>query len=249
MKRPLVFSLLLAAAAALPIFSSAQADEGGSSISVAFARDEPPGFVSTVTGTAGVPGLARTANWNNVTGESGSAGALNRDDSGSVGASTASVIWSSNNTWATEGRGEFNNLFTGEDEMLMTGYLDTTDLAGGNFDVVTISGIDDDIAAGYSVVVYTLGGVSNRPAKYFVSQGGVDLDSKYIVPGGPTTLGAFSGPDYVAAPGSATEDPTDPDAFGNYIVFPGLFGDSVTIRAEPRDFRASINAVTILGDR
>src|SRR5205823_11440194 len=120
-------------------------------------------------------------------------------------------------TWATEGKGEFNNTFSDTDETLMMGYLDTSDRAGGNYIDITIANLPDDLAAGYSVVLYMLGGVVNRPAEYTVN--GVVKD---IVPGGNTNFRhRWSGPEWVQAAGT---DPTFTDAadYGNYAVFDNL---------------------------
>ena len=121
----------------------------------------------------------------------------------------------------------------------MTGYLDTSSRHDGTFDVVTITNLPADIAAGYSVVLYTLGGVRGRFALYTVN--GTTLSSS---PGGDDN-GVDNTPkndDYHQALG----DPTFGDAaFGNYMVFPGLSGD-VSIQATPVNFRAVLNAVQII---
>jgi hypothetical protein len=125
----------------------------------------------------------------------------------------------------------------------MSGYLDSSDIGGGNFIDISITGLDADMAAGYSVVIYAQGGVPNRPAAYFVNDPN-QLNPKYVVPSGDK--GQFNGA-YQQAIGDDPDFGTsgsDHD-FGNYVVFTGLKGD-VTIHAEPRDFRAAINAVQVV---
>lgn len=232
--------------------SPARASVTGDTISIAFARDEPsgsPGCMLASTDTAGAPPFA-SANWNNTVGGADMLPSLVRDTNGVAATTSATVTWDSIGTWSTESfppaRSEFNNAFTGADETLMTGYLDTTDLNGGGLTTITVTGLPADMAAGYSVVIYTLGGVVNRPAAYFVNDDAM-AKPKFVVPGGNTTYKHPYNGIYVQALGDdpdfgATGSTND---FGNYVVFTGLTGDA-TIMAQPQTFRAVINAVQIV---
>jgi hypothetical protein len=244
--------LAMAVIAAAVCGSVAQASVNGDSISVAFARDEPPGTPGCMlapTDVAGAAGYA-SANWNNTVGGADTLPGLVRDTNGVATTTTASVTWQSIGTWSTEsfppGRSEFNNSFTGADETLMTGYLDTTSLAGGGLTTITITGLPADMAAGYSVVIYTLGGVVNRPADYFVNDAAM-ANPKHLVPGGASTYKHMYNGSYVQALGTDPDFGTTglTDDFGNYVVFTGMNGDA-TIMAQPQNFRAVINAVQIV---
>jgi hypothetical protein len=232
--------------------SDAKASVNGDTISIAFARDEPPGSPGCMLASTDAAGAApfTTANWNNTMGAADTLPALVRDTNGVAAITTASVTWTCIGTWSTESfppaRSEFNNSFTGADESLMTGYLDTTDLAGGGLTTIMITGLPADMAAGYSVVIYTLGGVVNRPAAYFVNDAAM-AKPKFVVPGGNTTYKHPYNGMYVQALGDdpdfgATGSTND---FGNYVVFTGMTGDA-TIMAQPQTFRAVINAVQIV---
>lgn len=233
----------LAMVSVLAAIPKATAGVNSDTISVKFAADEPKEFGGALldsSDVAGAPGYT-SANWTNEFGAAGMDSNLTRDTNGVVAISNADVTWSCAGTWATEGKGEFNNCFTGADETLLMGYLDTSDLGGGNFIDVTIDNLPADMAAGYSVVLYTLGGVVNRPAEYTVN--GVVKD---VIPGGNTNFRhPYSGPTWVQAQGT---DPgfTDAADYGNFVVFDNLTGSTVTIHAEPRNFRAVLNAVQVV---
>src|SRR5262249_47608473 len=117
--------LAMAATAAVVCGSVAQASVNGDTISIAFARDEPPGTPGCMlapTDVAGALGYA-SANWNNTIGGADTLAGLVRDTNGVATTTTASVTWQSIGTWSTESnppaRTEFNNGFTGADETLM----------------------------------------------------------------------------------------------------------------------------------
>lgn len=104
---------------------------------------------------------AHHANWNNLHGPNGSLAKIMADDDGEPADTTASVGWQSGSTWASTGRGEENNSFTGPDRVLMTGYLDTG--AQASTSSVTIRGLPARLTtAGYYVIVYLLGDEPER---------------------------------------------------------------------------------------
>jgi hypothetical protein len=219
--------LAMAVSAIAMCGSFAQASVTGDSISIAFARDEPPGTPGcalAATDVAGAPGYA-SANWVNETTANGSDTKLVRDTNGVATTTNASVSWTSSNTWATQGRSEFTNAFAAvslADESLMTGYLDAG--GGGSNSEVDVTGLPADIAAGYSVVIYSMGGVFGRPS--FILANG---NQAWLNPGGNTN--GSGGYKHVFAGTYAQvigDDPTHAspgDDDGNYVVFTGLSGD------------------------
>ncbi len=187
MHRSLGWTLLLAmAVAAVTVCGSvALASVTGDTISIAFSREEPPGtpgcFLNP-SDVAGAPGYA-SANWINETLNVSTDSNLIRDTKGVTTTTGASVSWAADNTWSTEpgsGRGEFANCFGGADETLMTGYLDAGNGAVQGFTSIKVTSLPADIAAGYSVVIYSLGGIRNRPAAFFVNDA-AEANPKYIV--------------------------------------------------------------------
>jgi hypothetical protein len=171
------------------------------------------------------------ANWNNVTGASGIASSLVKDFASGPFPSSVSVRWSSPNTWSTIGRGEENNGFPpGPDRNLMTGYLDTTDLASGAA-TVTVTGLGPEFTTrGYDVIVYALGGVGGRGGSYSI--------------GYSTKIGTAP-----TNPTNFVEDPgVDMNDAGNFMRFANLRGASFTLTANASlgNFRAPINAIQIV---
>ena len=107
-----------------------------------------------------VAGWIPLANWNNAAGNSGSVTSLVQSDGT---ATSASVSWSSSNTWSlpiTEVAG---------DARMMKGYIDCP---GGKTTTVTISSLPASyVSAGYDVYVYTDGdnGASTKTGEYTLS--------------------------------------------------------------------------------
>ncbi|MEO8429080.1 MAG: sugar-binding protein, partial [Verrucomicrobiota bacterium] len=202
-------------------------------IGLNFASDEPteadpPGSALLPDDVAGVPAVAQ-ANWNNLSGTSTPTDP--NDDTIAIpfaaksdgGATTSvTVVWDSNNTWASAGKGEENNAFpAGPDHTLMTGYLDTDAATTSH---LKIAGIPDALTGGgYDLYVYLLGGVPGKGGGYRVldSAGGVLKD--YVLA------------DANANPTTYTEVPQNLAAgvhgVGNYIVFKGLKATAMTLEA------------------
>src|SRR5262249_14209224 len=191
MQRSLGWTLLLAmATAAVAVYGSvAQASVNGSSISIAFARDEPPGTNGCALNPTDVAGAGNyaTANWINETTNMGSDTNLKRDDNGVASATTASVTWACDNTWSTDGwSAQFNKAFTGQDQALMNGYMDCGNNEVQGFTSVDIKGLPSDFAAGFSVVVYPLGGGStNNRQEFIYVNDPTQANPLYVWPGGP----------------------------------------------------------------
>ena len=254
MKRSLGWMMIMAVAAAASVAaggSGAQEIVLGESISIAFGRDEPPttpGCQLAATDSAGVLPF-RSAHWNNTVGNTGTEGNLVRDRYGVASSTSASVSWTADNTWSTEPggtRGQFTNCFEGTDEILMTGYLDN---ANANPTVISVENLPADMAEGYTVVIYSLGGGGGGAMAFFVNDP-ARANPKYLVQETTLYRHRYLGPNYVQARGN---DPQlgatgSTDDFGNYVVFSHVSGN-LTIVAEPLPFgdyyRAPVNAIQI----
>jgi hypothetical protein len=194
------------------------------------------------TDVAGVSQIAQ-ANWNNIFGNDTTAIPAGPIAANNGSATPVTVdITGSGNTWASEGpRGENNNLMTGNDAILMTGYLDTGDATTTQ---VKISNIPTALTTpGYDVVVYALGGVGNKGGSYRVTDAAGTVLADYVA------FTALVNPtDYVAV-GSNTASPNN----GNYIVFKNLKADSIIVEATTENGlgtgggpRAPINAIQLV---
>ncbi|HEY6231008.1 MAG TPA: Ig-like domain-containing protein, partial [Pyrinomonadaceae bacterium] len=120
------------------------------------------------TDVAGVDQIAQ-ANWNNIFGNDTTVTPAGPVVANNGSATPVTVdISGSGNTWASQGpRGENNSLMTGNDAILMTGYLDT---GAATTTKVQISNIPSNLTTpGYDVVVYALGGVGNKGGSYRVT--------------------------------------------------------------------------------
>lgn len=218
------------------------------SIGVAFGRAEP-----NVSGSwmgpmeiAGADPIAQS-NWNNVTGmntdETGPVSGLKADVQGVAQDTTATIEWTSPNTWSSTGRGEENNSLTGSDRQLMVGYLDT---GNATTTLVTVKGLPTQLTAGdgYDVVVYTLGGVAGRGGGFRITDvNGTELKPVVLAssPDKPTTLTKVA--------------PTDPavHAAGTYVVFTGLKVNEFILEGSTENGwgfsgtpRAGINAIQLV---
>lgn len=193
------------------------------SLAINFAADEPNGGnLATVGGPAGA---FLTGIWNNTTGAAGTVPNLTLDNNGVAAATSASVTWSSPNTWASSLRGEVNNTAPpGNDFNLMEGYLDSADSAGQGVSI-TVDGIPAQLGSSYDVAVYIKGGANGRGGNYTI---------------GGTTLEHM---DTVAFDGIYDFGPT-----GDWILFRGVSGSSFTLTsaATPAGFRAPINAIEVI---
>lgn len=193
------------------------------SLAINFAADEPNGGnLAVVNGPAGA---FLTGIWNNTTGASGTVSNLNLDNNGSSLATSASVTWSSPNTWASIGRGEANvTAPAGNDFNLMQGYLDTGDSNGVGVSI-TVNNVPAQLGSSYDVAVYIKGGVNGRGGNYTI--GGTTIEHNDTAP--------FDG--------IYDFGPT-----GDWILFRGVTGSSFTLTsaATPAGFRAPINAIEVI---
>ncbi|TWT77905.1 hypothetical protein Pla123a_17040 [Posidoniimonas polymericola] len=200
-----LFSFLVLGAAA----SAVHAD----SLALNFAADDPDTATATVTQAAGVLG---TENWNNFTGATGSAMDLM---SGSGAATSASVEWTSANTWRSGARDQG----AGGDAQLMSGYLDYDD-DPLTPPVITVSGVDGALGnPAYNVYVYVQGDSDQ-------ARGG-----EWTVNGVTQSL--------------TDSDPFTTFVEGeNYLLFTGVTGDVINVTSGGANtFRAPINGIEIVG--
>ncbi len=218
--------------------------DGTYKIGLNFGTDQPASTLAA-TDVAGAEDAAQ-ANWNNLAGQSGSMDNIVAQADGTAPeTTTAAVVWASNNTWASTGGGEENNLFTGANKTLMTGYLDTLE---SSTTTVTITNLPAALTAdGYDVYIYMLGGVANKGGGYRVldaASGAVLKDFIRVqAPANPTA--------HVEAP---TADPTSTNNIGTYLVFTGLSASAITVEASTANglgfgstaFRAPMNAIQLV---
>jgi len=210
------------------------------SIGLNFAADEVAPTGSALA-AGDVAGAIPQANWNNLTTADGMNVGDPEQDNGA--ASTATVTWSSNNTWASLREGEMNNNFpAGPNRNLMTGYLDSTDVAAGAT-TVTVNSIDAAVRTpAYDVLVYMANGSQAVRGGGFTLASGGSSQLKYGSTGGP-------------GPSMHIEDPgTDigNTIHGSYLRFRGLTAPSFTLTADaslttPGGTRATIAAIQIVG--
>jgi len=175
-----------------------------------------------VTGTAGAPGLAQ-ADWNNLSGNSGSAVNLIN----SLGQTTGiDLTWSSVDTWQA-----LNGAPATQDAQLMNGYLDNT---------VQISATGINYGT-YDVVVYFNG---DTPSEHRVSQFQIGSTSIFA-----QDNSSFSGI-YTQVPSTSNADLGTGTPAGDYVIFHNVSGSSFTLDATPGSTlgtpRAVVNAMQIV---
>ncbi|HEY2548886.1 MAG TPA: hypothetical protein VGI46_22615, partial [Candidatus Acidoferrum sp.] len=195
----------------------------GNAISINFVGS---GTAMAATETAGV---AAESNWNREQGASNSTGQGLVDDTGS--ATTASVVWRSDNVWVLPITDQAGNV------RMMEGYLDT---GSGDTTTVTVSGLPSD-ANGYTVYVYADGDnkSASRTGVYQVSGTGITTTSISLTDKANTN---FSGT-FTRATSSS------PD--GNYVVFtiPNVSGftlSAIPSTASDGTQRAPVNGIQIV---
>lgn len=213
-------------------------------IGLNFGANEAGGSLAAAD-AAGAPGVVQ-ANWNNINGQTGSTNgimAVKKDNTTET--TPVTVFFTSNGTWASTGRGEENNGFTGGDKTLMTGYLDTGDATTTS---VTISNIPPALTGeGYDVYVYAMGGVAaGRSGGYRI----LDASSKAVLKDYVFATSPTNAATQMKAPLSI--DKTAPGV-GTYILFTGLNAANITIEASTANGlgggtppRAPINAVQLV---
>jgi hypothetical protein len=222
------------------------------SIGLNFGADEYPNSPGAAalapTTVAGVPGV-KQARWNNLSGASGSAQNMVADAAGAAESTTVTVVFASNNTWSTTGRGEENNKFTSApDSTLMIGYLDS---GAATTTTVTINNLPSKLTTGgYDVYVYFLGGYGNKGGGYRI----LDATTGSVLKGYIYAKCAVNPTDYLRVPDNTT---TNNYGVGNYMVFTGLKAANIIVEATTAgglgvttpgqgDPRAPINAIQLV---
>ena len=188
--------------------------------------------------SAGIPGYAQE-NWNNL-----NAGVVVADRNGRKLNTSVVIVWHCNGFWASRGRGENNNLFTGGNRALMTGYFDT---GNATTSTVKIMNIPSTLTRkdGYTVVVYFTGGLPFSGGGYWVEDSsGKVLTDKLL---GNSLKRAR---EFELDPGKSHNDT------GNYLLFGGLKESTITINASTANGlgwaptgsspRAPINAIQLV---
>ncbi len=214
-------------------------------IGLQFGPDDNTGSFLPAMDTAGV--LVQ-ANWNNLPTLAGGPSPVVADALGVAKATTATVSWTGANTWSSTGsRGEYNNGFSGNDRILMTGYLDT---GAASTTQVTVNGLPSNLTSqGYDVCVYLLGGYGGRGGGYRITDTA------------GTTLKDYVNAAYIANASEAPQGwvqvaPTAGSwAPGNFIVFSNLTASSIIVEATTENghgydaggttYRAPINAIQL----
>lgn len=187
--------------------------------------DLPDGVV--VTGTAG---FIPSEHWNNVADRltpQGSATDL-IDSTGATLAGTA-VTWNANNTWLVS-----SDEPAPGNSSLMAGYLDTSD---SSTTTVTVTNIPYST---YMVYVYCDGDATGRYGTYTARAGGEEVLTR--------TQARDQANWPIAAGGGEFVQVGEDGAPGNYILFRGLSGGTLTLTATPNGgVRAPINGIQIIG--
>jgi len=212
------------------------------SVGLSFGANEAGAQLSP-SDIAGVDAVAQ-AHWNNIFGNAPTAvtNIVEEKAGAAVPTAISLTVMGCPNTWASQGpRGEENGaLMTGNDAVLMTGFLDT---GNATTTQVLLPGIPSDLTGpGYDVIVYAGGGIGARGGAYRVTDGnGVTLRNYVAVqaPNNPTVLTPV------------VPDPSS-NAIGSYIVFTNLTASSIivegTTMVSPLSGtpRAPINAIQLV---
>jgi hypothetical protein len=188
----------------------------------------------TPMGPTEIAGVVARANWNGTYANAGAlAGLVNQNGA----STTATAIWSSANMYYTNIPDQPGN------DRMMKGYQDTGNI-GSNITSATfqITGIPYRL---YDVYVYFDGanGTASREANYrlFYTAGGCSSQAAPVITGLDAANTDFNGTFTQASGGSA----------GNYVVFPGCSGRSVTLLAvhgasSDTTYRAPVNGIQIV---
>jgi beta-glucanase (GH16 family) len=180
-------------------------------------------------GTAMAPaesaGVVPRPNWNNATGATNSAGLALIDETGAP--SSATVTWTSNNTWSTPITDQAGN------RRLMKGYLDTTNTSVTR---VTVAALP---LATYDIYVYVDGDnlAETRTGAYGISGPGIASTSINLTDSASTNFNT----NFTQANNSA----------GNYVKFSSITATGFTLTATPGSSstatrRAPVNGLQIV---
>lgn len=225
---------LVGAACLAPALARAQ---NNPTLNLNFASTDPDTVTSALSPTD-LAGVVPAANWNNFEGNNGTnVGQLEYNNNGTAVPSTATVTWTSPNTW----RAGANTALPFPNSVLTSGYLDSNDSAAGGV-VVTVNNIDAALRnSSYDVYVYFVGDSTDNRGGAYTLDDGTGPQTRY----GSTMAAPF---EFVEDPGLDIDNSVD----GNYLRFRRITGSSFTIRSNttlttPNGFRAPINGIQIVG--
>jgi hypothetical protein len=180
-----------------------------------------------------VAGALPASNWNSLTPAVQATPQALVDSN--AAATTATVIWNSNNTWNTP---NVPPVAPGDLKM-MKGYLDSSDTSTTS---VTVAGLPASITGTpYSVILYYDGdnGGNNRVGKYSITGATTGNAAFWALDAANATFsGAYllaqSPVDPLAGGGAMDSNPTAALTVpaGNFMVFTGLTGDTFTLLAQ-----------------
>jgi hypothetical protein len=167
-----------------------------------------------------------------------------------VGASGSGNLWSSqgpsSDTTTPAGNGAS---MTGEDAVLMTGYLDSGSASATDVGITNIPA--NMTEQGYDVIVYTLGGVGGRGGAFAVLDTSTNVLEGYYAVQSPTTPTGF----IQAIPDASYASGATPAswAVGNYVVFTNLKASAIIVEGSTVGTfglsgtpRAPINAIQLV---
>lgn len=239
-------------------------------ISLNFAADEPNGTNEANIESGEPAGILGSTEWNNLSLNWGP-----QDELGNVTSAqligedgeltTAEVLWDSQNTWASIGRGDEVNV-TSEtlngDYFLMQGYLDSND-AGAFCDPGQFNFLGDWCGGNrvivsnlpytnFDVIVYMNGGVQDRGGKYQLTEASGPRDAVYWHDTGP-----FTGQFDLAFEEREVDGGLATVYTGDVMIFEDVVGDGFTLDThalaiadglggETLGFRTSINGIEIV---
>lgn len=171
---------------------------------------------------AGVNPVAQ-GNWNNIFGNTPTGvNGLMAEKAGKAVATTVTVdSTGSGNTWSSHGpRGEEDGaLLTGNDSVLMTGYLDT---GSPTTTTVTLGSIPSDLTSGgYDVVIYGLGGIGGRGGAYHITDASGNTLYDWVKVQGP-----MNPTDFIQVVPDTNNYVT-----GTFLVFTNLKASSIIVEA------------------
>lgn len=144
------------------------------------------------------------------------------DQGGTAVPTTAGVTYAGTAYGTTIGQGQTNNIWTGADAVLMTGYLDS---GAATTTTVTLTNLPAALTSGgYDVYVYACNSIGAVGGGYRI----LDAATGSVLKDWVYAMSAWYAPNYYPVPENTS--PTN-YGVGNYIVFTGLKSAGITIQA------------------
>jgi hypothetical protein len=228
-----------------------------------------PGLLLSSNDIAGVNQVAQ-GNWNDLFGFAPAGTVTNYpntivEENESTGVATPTTVVVNNtgtpNLWTSQGPGadtpgQDGGMMTGEDAVLMTGYLDSGDPSTTQ---VGISNIPPEmVSAGYDVIVYSQPAIANRGGAFGIFDASTNLipgQGMFAVQSAPYPTGFVEALPSAALATNATTVPSW--AVGNFIVFTNLKASVILVQATTdapfgvdftggNTFRCDLNAIQLI---